>query len=114
MSDKPITWKRLASDDYIAEAFGYTLRVESMDKRYWWSRASKGDFFHEDYAGSKHLAMSHAQTAMYANMHIEALRLLKDLCELQNGAPLETHRAQWEATMNEVYEHLAKFDETDT
>lgn len=35
-----------------------------------------------------------------------ALRLLRDLADLQNGAPLESYRQQWEATMYEVYPFL--------
>lgn len=35
-----------------------------------------------------------------------ALKLLRDLADLQNGAPLEQHRAEWEQTMDEVYTFL--------
>ena len=37
----------------------------------------------------------------------EAIRLLKDLSDLQNGAPLEQHRKEWEETMEAVYKFLA-------
>jgi hypothetical protein len=36
----------------------------------------------------------------------KAISLLRDLADLQNGAPLEQHRKEWEQTMNEVYEFL--------
>ena len=36
----------------------------------------------------------------------KAIKLLRDLADLQNGAPLEQHRTEWEQTMNEVYEFL--------
>jgi hypothetical protein len=36
----------------------------------------------------------------------KAIKLLRDLADLQNGAPLERHRKEWEQTMNEVYEFL--------
>ncbi len=35
-----------------------------------------------------------------------ALKLLKDLADLQNGAPIEQHRTEWEQTMDEVYTFL--------
>jgi len=38
----------------------------------------------------------------------EALRLLRDLADLQNGAPLERYRKEWEDTMAEVYAFLHK------
>lgn len=43
----------------------------------------------------------------------EALKLLKDLADLQNGPPLEQHRKQWEETMERVYAFLNKH-ESDT
>lgn len=36
----------------------------------------------------------------------EAVKLLNDLADLQNGAPLEQHRKEWEETMQRVYEFL--------
>jgi uncharacterized protein YgfB (UPF0149 family) len=39
----------------------------------------------------------------------EALRLLRDLADLQNDAPLEQHRKDWENTMEEVYSFLNRF-----
>lgn len=33
-----------------------------------------------------------------------ARTLLNDLADLQNGAPLETHRKEWEETMAKVYD----------
>lgn len=38
----------------------------------------------------------------------EALQLLRDLADLQNGPPLEQHRKQWEETMEQVYAFLNK------
>lgn len=39
----------------------------------------------------------------------EAIKLLKDLADLQNGAPLEQHREEWEETMEQVYDFLNKW-----
>lgn len=36
----------------------------------------------------------------------EAIRLLNDLADLQNGPPLEQHRKEWEDTMDEIYAFL--------
>jgi hypothetical protein len=36
----------------------------------------------------------------------KALTLLRDLADLQNGPPLERHRAEWEQTMQQVYDYL--------
>ncbi len=35
-----------------------------------------------------------------------ALRLLRDLADCQNGAPLEQHRKEWEEVMQSTYEFL--------
>lgn len=35
-----------------------------------------------------------------------AVKLLRDLSDLQNGPPLEQHRVEWEETMEEVYDFL--------
>lgn len=43
----------------------------------------------------------------------EALRLLRDLADIQNGAPLEQHRKEWEETMEEVYAFLNKHEQTE-
>lgn len=40
----------------------------------------------------------------------EALRLLRDLADLQNGPPLERYREEWERTMKEVYAFLEKYE----
>ncbi len=40
----------------------------------------------------------------------QALALLRDLADLQNGPPLETHRKQWEETMEAVYAFLNKHE----
>jgi hypothetical protein len=40
----------------------------------------------------------------------EAIRLLRDLADLQNGAPLEQYRKQWEETMEDVYAFLGKWE----
>ena len=39
-----------------------------------------------------------------------ALALLRDLADLQNGPPLETHRKEWEETMELVYNFLATYE----
>ena len=39
----------------------------------------------------------------------ESLKLLRDLADLQNGAPLEQHRKEWEETMKQVYDFLNKW-----
>ena len=36
----------------------------------------------------------------------EALRLIRDLAELQNGAPLVTYEADWNKTMSEIWSFL--------
>ena len=40
----------------------------------------------------------------------QALRLLRDIADLQNGAPLEIYRQEWEQTMNEIYEFLNRWE----
>jgi hypothetical protein len=35
-----------------------------------------------------------------------ALRLLRELADIQNGSPLETYREEWLALMDEVYRFL--------
>ena len=40
----------------------------------------------------------------------ESIKLLRDLADLQNGAPLEQHRQEWEETMNQVYDFLNKWE----
>lgn len=37
-----------------------------------------------------------------------SVKLLRDLTDLQNGAPLEQHRKEWEETMRQVYDFLNK------
>jgi len=39
----------------------------------------------------------------------EAINLLRDLADLQNGPPLERHRKEWEDTMDQVYGFLNKW-----
>jgi hypothetical protein len=36
----------------------------------------------------------------------ESIKLLRDLADLQNDAPLEKHRKEWEETMQNVYNFL--------
>lgn len=43
-----------------------------------------------------------------------ALKLLKDLADLQNGAPIEQHRTEWEQTMDEVYTFLNQHEARNT
>jgi hypothetical protein len=37
---------------------------------------------------------------------IKAIKLLRDLADLQNGPPLVQHEKEWRETMDEVYEFL--------
>ena len=41
----------------------------------------------------------------------ESLKLLRDLVDMQNGAPLETYRKEWEETVKEIYGFLWKWEE---
>jgi hypothetical protein len=41
----------------------------------------------------------------------ESIKLLRDLADLQNGAPLEQHRQEWEETMEQVYDFLNKWED---
>ncbi len=40
----------------------------------------------------------------------EAIRLLRELADLQNGPPLETYRKDWEKCIDEVYKFLNKWE----
>ena len=40
----------------------------------------------------------------------ESIRLLRDLADLQNDAPLEQHRKEWEETMEQVYAFLNRWE----
>lgn len=40
----------------------------------------------------------------------ESLKLLRELADLQNGAPLERYRKEWESTMTQVYSFLEKWE----
>jgi hypothetical protein len=40
----------------------------------------------------------------------QAIKLLRDLADLQNGAPLEQHKVEWEETMREVYDFLNRYE----
>ena len=40
----------------------------------------------------------------------EAVRILNDLVDMQNDAPLETYRKEWEQTMKEAYDFLDKHE----
>lgn len=42
----------------------------------------------------------------------ESLKLLRDLADLQNGAPLEQHRKEWEETIEQVYIFLNKHEKS--
>jgi hypothetical protein len=44
----------------------------------------------------------------------QAIKLLRDLADIQNGAPLEQHRAEWEQTMDEVYTFLNEHEPRNT
>lgn len=39
----------------------------------------------------------------------EAVRLLTDLAELQNGSPLVTYEKQWNKTMEDVWEFIDNY-----
>ena len=38
------------------------------------------------------------------------IKILRDLADLQNGAPLEQHRKEWEETMDQVYDFLNRWE----
>jgi hypothetical protein len=40
----------------------------------------------------------------------ESIELLRDLADLQNGAPLEQYRQEWEETMEQVYDFLNRWE----
>jgi hypothetical protein len=40
----------------------------------------------------------------------QAIELLRDLADLQNGAPLERYREEWEKTIKDVYNFLEKHE----
>jgi hypothetical protein len=40
----------------------------------------------------------------------ESIKLLRDLADLQNGAPLEQYRKEWEETMKQVYDFLDRWE----
>ena len=40
----------------------------------------------------------------------ESMKLLRDLADLQNGAPLEQYRQEWEETMEQVYDFLNRWE----
>jgi hypothetical protein len=43
----------------------------------------------------------------------KSIKLLRDLADLQNGAPLEQHRQEWEETMEQVYHFLNRWEGND-
>lgn len=40
----------------------------------------------------------------------EAIRLLRDLAELQNGSPLATYEKEWNKTMEDVWEFIDNYN----
>ena len=40
----------------------------------------------------------------------ESIKLLRDLADLQNSAPLERYRQEWEETMKQVYDFLNRWE----
>jgi len=40
---------------------------------------------------------------------LEALRILRDLAELQNGSPLPTYEKEYDKTMTEAWDLLNKY-----
>jgi hypothetical protein len=47
----------------------------------------------------------------YESLFKNSLQLLRDLADLQNGAPLEKYRDEWEETIQEVYNFLNEHEE---
>lgn len=47
----------------------------------------------------------------YKTISTEALRLLRALAEVQNDAPLEKYREEWERVMGEVWAFLEEHEE---
>lgn len=46
-------------------------------------------------------------------MEIEkAMRLLRELADLQNGPPLLKYESEWSQTMTEIYELLEEYENT--
>ena len=40
----------------------------------------------------------------------QSIKLLRDLADLQNGAPIERQRCKWEETMEQVYDFLNRWE----
>jgi len=38
-----ITWEAIADDDFVFRYGNYCLRVEQMDRKYWWWAVTKND-----------------------------------------------------------------------
>ncbi len=59
--------------------------------------------------GAEHLLAAieyEVRTTPQATPFTQALALLRDLADLQNGPPLERNRKQWESTMAAIYAFL--------
>ncbi len=40
----------------------------------------------------------------------ESIKLLRELADLQNAAPFERNRQEWEEIMNQVYDFLSRWE----
>ena len=50
------------------------------------------------------------RTSVSLTPFAESIKLLRDLADLQNGAPLEQYRKEWEETMKQVYDFLDRWE----
>lgn len=48
----------------------------------------------------------------YKEISEQALSLLRDLADLQNGPPLEQHRGEWKQVMEDVWAFLERAEKT--
>jgi hypothetical protein len=70
------------------------------------------------YRGNQGYTMEHAESELLNLFSVngsltpfgESIKLLRDLADLQNGAPLERYRQEWEETMKQVYDFLNRWE----
>ena len=70
------------------------------------------------YRGNQGYTMEHAESELLNLFSVsgsltpfgESIKLLRDLADLQNGAPLERYRQEWEETMKQVYDFLDRWE----
>lgn len=60
--------------------------------------------------GSRKPALNKPDVSCSLTPFGESIKLLRDLADLQNGAPLEQHRQEWEETMDQVYDFLNRWE----